>query len=197
VQALLDDARRNCQVLYAPSWLPRPEADALLARALASPLPQSEHYGQGVRAVATRRLSCAFGPPGLLYRYAGQVRPTHPWPKGLAALVERVGAAAGCALNFALVNVYPDGKAQLGWHSDSEPDLEPGAPIASLSLGATRDFQMRLGDSGGPAHAWPLGHGDLLVMAGEAQRFYQHRVPVRAGVQAPRVNFTFRRVRRS
>jgi hypothetical protein len=77
-----------------------------------------------------------------------------------------VGEAAGASFNFVLVNVYPNGEAQLGWHADGEVDLVPGATIASLSLGASRDFQMRMGNEGPAEHTWPLGHGDLLLMEG-------------------------------
>ncbi len=195
MKVVLHDEGRGCRVRFAPAWFPKPEADALLGRALASPLPQPETYGRGAQEVKTHRKNCAFGPAGMRYRYAGQVREARAWPKGFAELAERVGDAAGASFNFCLVNVYGDGRAQLGWHSDSEPDLVPGATIASLSLGVARDFQMRFGNEGPAEHAWPLGHGDLLLMEGDLQRYYQHQVPVRRGVTTPRVNLTFRLVR--
>jgi hypothetical protein len=71
----------------------------------------------------------------------------------------------------------------------------PGATIASLSLGVARDFQMRRGNEGPAEHTWALSHGDLLLMEGQIQLFYQHQVPVRRGIASPRVNLTFRRVR--
>lgn len=37
-----------------------------------------------------------------------------------------------------------------------------------------------------------LGHGDVLLMAGQTQRFYQHALPKMARVQGERINLTFR-----
>ena len=37
-----------------------------------------------------------------------------------------------------------------------------------------------------------LGHGDLLLMAGHTQRFYQHALPKMTRVQGERINLTFR-----
>jgi len=193
-RVLLDDAARDCRVRYWPGWLPRQEADGLLSRALASPLPQPEVYGQGAQQVQTHRKSCAFGIPGLRYRYAGQVRQTHPWPRGFPEVAARVGEASDATYNFCLLQFYPDGRAQLGWHRDGEADLVPGATIASLSLGSARDFQMRWGNEGPATLSVPLGHGDLLVMEGRCQELTQHQVPVRRSVTGPRVNLTFRRV---
>jgi len=34
-----------------------------------------------------------------------------------------------------LINLYRDGDDRMGWPCDDEPELDPSAPIASLSLG--------------------------------------------------------------
>ena len=65
--------------------------------------------------------------------------------------------------------------------------------IASVSLGATRRFELRplpKGDTRGLA----LEHGSLLVMSGETQRCWKHQVPKETTVRAPRVNVTFRAI---
>ena len=51
----------------------------------------------------------------------------------------------------------------MGWHRDNEREIDP-AIIASVSLGAQRDFKIRHRTT---RETWtvPLGHGDLLSMA--------------------------------
>jgi alkylated DNA repair dioxygenase AlkB len=84
----------------------------------------------------------------------------------------------------------------MGWHADDEAELDPEAPIASLSLGASRTlrFRSRQRDTA-PSLAVELGHGDLLLMDPPTQQHWQHGLPRRLKVDTPRLNLTFRRVR--
>jgi alkylated DNA repair dioxygenase AlkB len=84
----------------------------------------------------------------------------------------------------------------MGMHSDDEPELGPDPVIASLSLGATRTFQLRhrRGAARGGLDL-ALGDGCLLVMRGTTQRLYRHGVPKQPKVQEARINLTFRRIR--
>ena len=84
----------------------------------------------------------------------------------------------------------------MGWHADDEAELDPDAPIASLSLGAGRTLRFRPRQRGtAEAVAVELGHGDLLLMDPPTQRHWQHGLPRRLKVDAPRLNLTFRVVR--
>ena len=66
--------------------------------------------------------------------------------------------------------------------------------LASLSLGAERDFQWRLiGTS--ESTTLRLEQGSLLVMGGAMQTEYEHQVPARKRVAEARFNITFRRLR--
>lgn len=191
-EVILDEAGSFIEIRRA--WHTAP---ALLSEMLASRLPRPEEYrtpGTASQVTRTLRLSCAFGPPGLRYRYAGQERVAHPWPESLLALLPRLREYVG-QVNFALCNVYSDGRAQLGWHADKEWDLMPGAAIGSLSFGATRTFQIRRQGVERIEHSVRLEHGDLLVMRGQTQHWFEHRLVRQLGVKEPRVNFTFRSVR--
>jgi alkylated DNA repair dioxygenase AlkB len=139
-----------------------------------------------------RRRTCAFGDAGERYRYAGLERVAHPWTPALASLRDRLARATGTRFNYVLCNRYPDGDAALGWHADDEHDLVPGAPIASISLGAERDFAMRLATRGRACLTVALAHGSLLVMERDTQQYYQHQVPRRRRSREPRINLTFR-----
>lgn len=191
VARLLDDGD-GCVVTYEPAFLDGAEASALLARLLAGAPFEQESPVMFGRPMPVRRRSCAFGDAKTRYRYSGLTRAAHPWPEGFDALLDRLRGRCGVRFSFALCNLYPDGAAGIGWHADDEADLARDAPIASVSLGAARDFAMRRGASGPSTLTVNLAHGSLLVMAGATQRFYQHRVPPRARCAEPRVNLTFR-----
>lgn len=150
---------------------------------------QPETYSSYGRTGQTRRRSVAVGDEGLVYRYKGAVRPALPWPPCLDA-VRTFIRTADDQPNFCLLNRYEAG-AGLGWHSDDEPDLVPGASIWSLSLGRPSNFRIRRKGSVEPILDITLSHGDLLTMEGiEFQTKFQHSVtPPRGG---ERINLTFR-----
>ena len=84
----------------------------------------------------------------------------------------------------------------MGWHSDNEPELGEKPVIASLSLGATRRFlyKTRLKSKDSSLNKLDLPNGSLLVMLGDFQKVWQHRVsPTRKFVEG-RINLTFRSV---
>lgn len=96
------------------------------------------------------------------------------------------------------LNLYDDGGASVGWHSDDESLFQgkfTDIYIISLSLGVSRVFQLRPN--------WPeegernfrnvkLCSGDLMTMEGMVQKHYQHRVPREENIQEPRINLTWR-----
>ena len=192
---LVDDLARGCRVTYEPGFLAPGEAAGWMAE-LAGSLPfVAEAPVIFGKAILVRRQSCAVGDPGQRYRYSGVERAAGPWPAGFGPLLDRLEERTGARFSFALCNWYPDGESGLGWHADDEADLVRGAPIASLSLGATRDFALRVGRSGRASVTVPLAPGSLLVMAGATQQHYQHRVPPRLRCTEPRINLTFRVMR--
>jgi alkylated DNA repair dioxygenase AlkB len=67
--------------------------------------------------------------------------------------------------------------------------------IASLSLGATRRFQLRHRSDASARLDLDLESGSLLVMRGTLQHHFRHAVPKRPALREPRINLTFRRVR--
>ena len=87
----------------------------------------------------------------------------------------------------------------MGFHSDDEASLDPHTPIASVSLGIKRNFDIRprKKDSEGKRSRvarLPLGDGDLLLMFYPMQRCYEHGIPVEKKLTAESINLTFRRI---
>lgn len=191
-EVLLDDRERDCLVTYDRNFLSQSEASALF-KTLDTEMPLVREtvvmYG---RKIEVDRETCGVGEAGLRYRYSGVERVAAPWPPVLLPLLDALENHVGVRFNYALCQRYRSGEVGLGWHADNEKDIVRDSPIASLSLGAERDFQMRLGRSGGATLAVRLGHGSLLVMSGATQAHYQHQVPKRAATRSARINLTFR-----
>lgn len=182
----------DARVSHAAGWLAPDDADALRA-ALVAEVPWSVHrirmFG---RWVDSPRLSCWMGDPGVRYRYSGALFEPEAWHPAVHALLPRLAAACGAPFNSVLINRYRDGRDYMGWHSDDEPELGAEPVIASLSLGATRRFLLRMKADHAVKHESRLTHGDLLVMCGDCQQVAQHALPKSAVVRDERINLTFR-----
>ncbi len=144
------------------------------------------------RTLPTPRLFQSYGQP---YRFSGVDHPAVPVTPELARLVEWAGAALGVEFNQVLVNWYRDGHDYIGRHADDETQIEPGTPIVTISLGATRKFRVRR--DGAVVHDHDMRHGDVLVMCGEFQRALTHEVVKVGGAKGRaagrRVSVTLRR----
>ncbi len=184
-------------VRHLVGWAGTADADRWLARLLAEVPWKQEHITVFGRRHPMPRLSCWMADLGCEYRYADLQNAIEPWSPAAEEIRERLRAELACPFNSLLLNLYRDGRDSMGWHADDEPELVHQAPIASLSLGAARTFRMR--PRGRPADskvAYELCHGDLLIMDPPTQLLWQHELPRRLRVAEPRVNLTFRLVRR-
>lgn len=97
--------------------------------------------------------------------------------------------------NSCNVNLYPDHKGVVDWHSDDEvmfQGLAGDTSIISFSLGSPRDFCWRLQGTTQQVGCTPLGDGDIMTMEGLFQKHYKHSVPESSTPCGRRVNFTFR-----
>jgi alkylated DNA repair dioxygenase AlkB len=184
----------GAELRYHAQAYPPAQADALFAH-LRAEIPWQPHrlrlFG---REVDAPRLSCWIGDAQAVYTYSGTRFEPRPWTPTVAALREDLHRRLGVRFNSVLANLYRDGRDSMGWHSDDEPELGPDPLIASLSFGAPRTFRLRSRATREAALSLELAHGSLLVMAAGTQRHYQHALPRRARVHAPRINLTFRRL---
>lgn len=186
--------RDGCLELWPRAFGPR-QADDLFAR-LREELPWAQESLQIFgRRQAVPRLVAWHGDPRARYRYSGVVHEPAPWTAALGEVRDRVMALVGHRFNSVLANLYRDGRDGMGWHADDEPELGLEPVIASVSLGATRRFRLRHRASGDTC-ALELTHGSLLVMSGTLQRHWLHCVPKTARPVGPRINLTFREIRR-
>jgi len=141
------------------------------------------------------RLTAWHGDAHATYAYSGLVLAPRPWTPTLLAIRKRVQECAGADFNSVLVNLYRDGADSMGWHQDNEKELGSLPVIASLSLGASRDFQLRRVKPGNTAPVTiSLSSGSLLLMQGDTQRHYRHRIAGTRRRCGARINLTFRRI---
>ena len=128
---------------------------------------------------------------GITYRYSGYIHHGEGQPNWFLPLLEQVANTASETFNGCLLNLYRTGDDHMGWHSDDEPELVYGATIASLSLGASRDFVFRHRYTSDRVSLL-LEDGDLLLMYYPCQKYWQHALPRRRKVLRGRINLTFR-----
>jgi alkylated DNA repair dioxygenase AlkB len=85
----------------------------------------------------------------------------------------------------------------MGWHSDDEKELGDFPFIASLSLGSSRNFQLKHKTDKFLKGKIELNHGSLLCMGGSMQSFWQHAIPKSSIACGPRINLTFRQIKKA
>lgn len=143
------------------------------------------------REVPEPRLSAWHGDPGTCYTYSGLTLEPAPWTSELVQIRDRCSELSGARFNSVLANYYRNGRDTMGWHSDDEPELGPAPVIASVSLGATRRFDLRHRATGATVQVH-LGPGDVLIMSAASQQAWMHRIPRQLRIHGPRINLTFR-----
>ncbi|MBB1270042.1 alpha-ketoglutarate-dependent dioxygenase AlkB [Shewanella sp. SR44-3] len=182
--------QKSPPVTWLTGFLSFEEQQALMADAKGYPFerPEIEVYGKLHRIP---RQQVWFADEDCSYRYASLFVSPNPWPRLLANLRQRLQVELGLWFNGVLVNLYANGQETVGWHSDDEAEIRKPSSIASISIGATRDFQIRHKRSQ-ETFTLPLASGDLLIMQPGMQQTWQHAVPRRANVMQPRINLTFR-----
>ncbi|NVJ66595.1 MAG: alpha-ketoglutarate-dependent dioxygenase AlkB [Gammaproteobacteria bacterium] len=139
------------------------------------------------------RLTAWYGDKGADYYYSGVRHKPYAWSLQLLVIKEQLKQLIGHSFNSALCNLYRNGQDSVAWHSDDEPELGENPLIASVSLGATRRFELKH-KTDKLKHKIDLTSGSLLVMQGTMQQHWLHQIPKEPAVQEPRINITFRTI---
>ncbi|SEK66001.1 DNA-N1-methyladenine dioxygenase [Colwellia chukchiensis] len=139
------------------------------------------------------RLQAWYGNKNLSYCYSSMCLIAKPWTASLLDVKLKVSKYCQQEFNAVLANYYRHEKDSVAWHSDNEPELGTAPTIASLSLGASREFQLKHKASG-LKKSLILSSGSLLIMRHETQQYWQHCLPKRAHCIAPRINLSFRSI---
>ena len=125
------------------------------------------------------------------YSYSGKLIHAKPFTEELNELCERIENAVYSKFNCVLINYYRNGMDSNGWHADNEKELGENPVIASLSIGATRRFDLKH-QFESEKFSILLHSGDLLMMDNQIQNFYKHQIAKSKKISEPRINLTFR-----
>jgi alkylated DNA repair dioxygenase AlkB len=113
-------------------------------------------------------------------------------PAPLAEIVPLVERLAQARFNRIGLNLYRDGRDSVAPHNDTLRELEPGQPIALLSLGAVRRMTIRSKAAPRRAYDLDLEPGSVLIMSYRTQETYDHAVPKTGAAVGPRISAAFR-----
>jgi alkylated DNA repair dioxygenase AlkB len=145
------------------------------------------------KRIITKRKVAWYGEEPFSYTYSNTTKTALPWTSELQTLKNLAEKYSGETYNSCLLNLYHDGSEGMAWHSDGEKDLRKNGAIASLSFGAERKFCFKHKQSGEKIDVF-LEAGSLLVMKGETQTHWLHRLPPSTKIHQPRINLTFRTI---
>lgn len=139
------------------------------------------------------RMTAWHGEKGLHYTYSRIKMVSPGWTPALLRIKNKLEKDLKTKFNSVLVNYYRDGNDHMSWHTDNEKELGTYPVIASLSFGETRRFTLkhRYNEEIKPL-VIDLPSQSLLVMKGELQEFWQHRISKSTKVKGPRLNLTYR-----
>ncbi|TWR27123.1 alpha-ketoglutarate-dependent dioxygenase AlkB [Mucilaginibacter achroorhodeus] len=140
----------------------------------------------------TPRLTAWYGDNEKTYAYSGNKYFPMPWTPELLKIKQRVDEASGIRFNSVLLNYYRNGNDSVAWHADDEPELGRNPIIASVSFGQARRFDIRHKEDHKLRHSVELENGSLLIMKGDLQHNWEHRVPKSTKAVKERINLTFR-----
>ena len=177
---------------YLPNLIEAGMGNALMAQMVRSAAWKQKIVQMYDKQVLTPRLSAWYADPET-YDYTHLRRSTpNPWTPELLQLKAMVEPIAGVNFNSVLLNYYRDGNDSVAWHSDNEKALGTRPTIASLSFGQVRAFDIRSKGDHSQKYSIKLEHGSLLIMKGDLQQHWEHRIAKSTRTMGPRLNLTFR-----
>lgn len=185
-------------VVYIPGFFAKEQSDDFLKRIISDVEFSPETYTFNDNVVTTKRKISYHSDK--MYSYSNQVYSGKPWNEVLLEIKGLVEGYLKEEFNAVLVNHYCDGEAGMGWHADKERKLGLTPTIASISLGQSRRFAFRhrrdvIGEKNPPILAeYTLNSGDLLIMRGTTQQFFEHTLLKDKSAKETRVNLTYRKI---
>ena len=115
-----------------------------------------------------------------------------PWTDSLAGLRDRIEKLTGVHFRVGRCVYYKDGTEGVDFHRDL-PAYGATDQIASLSLGAEREFVLRSLSDPDARFELRLKPGSLLFMGEGCQELYEHALIRDEHCLQPRLNITFRK----
>lgn len=144
---------------------------------------------------AVPRKTAWYGNKGATYRYSGITHHPEPWTKALLDIKKVIEHVLNKeTFNSVLLNLYRNGNDKMGWHADNEKELGTNPTIASVSLGATRRFDLKHKTDNKQKIQLQLTPGSLIIMHGALQHHWLHQIPAQKKIIDSRINLTYRNI---
>jgi alkylated DNA repair dioxygenase AlkB len=177
---------------YRPGVFGAEESNLLMQHFIATTPWQQKLVTMYDKKILTPRLTAWYGNPQAFdYSALGKLAPL-PWTKELLFIKSTIEALAGITFNSVLLNYYRDGNDSVAWHSDNENVLGRHPVIASISFGQVRNFDIRNKKDHAEKYSIRLENGSYLLMKGDLQENWEHRIAKSTKPLKARVNLTFR-----
>jgi len=185
----------NFHIKIYDSFLPLEDSDVFFQKLSININWRREQIFVWGKKRTTKRRVAWYADKGKKYSYSGLTLEPETWDEDLIQIKQQIQNITHQVFNSVLLNEYPDGRVGMGWHSDDEKELGINPIIASVSLGAERDFLFRhKKDKSIEPVKILLKHGSLLLMMGSTQHHWHHSLPIRRKVKDRRINLTFRNI---
>ena len=177
---------------YHPDLFNAEESEFLLNKFIKDAPWQQKLVNMYDKMVITPRLTAWYANKET-YDYTSLRKSTPlPWTPELLMIKERVEAITGTTFNSVLLNYYRNGNDSVAWHSDNEKALGTHPVIASVSFGQVRCFDIRNKVDHSEKYGIRLESGALMIMKGDLQQNWEHRIAKSLKPMKARVNLTFR-----
>ncbi len=177
---------------YHPDLFSEEESAYLLQKFIAESPWQQKVVKMYDKEVITPRLTAWYADADIEDYASLNKSMTNNWTPELLMIKEKVEPIAGVKFNSVLLNYYRDGNDSVAWHSDNEAALGKRPVIASVSFGQVRCFDIRSKKVHTEKYSIRLESGSLMVMKGDLQMNWEHRIAKSVKPMMPRVNLTFR-----
>lgn len=186
---------KDGEVWFMPNFMPVDKA-AFYYKTLEETInwrqEEIKYYG---KIYPVPRKTAWYGYEGFNYEYSGIMCNPEPWTKELLDIKKVIEHfMPGQNFNSVLLNLYRDGSDKVSWHADDEKGLGLNPTIASVSLGATRRFDLKHKTDEDQKLQIELTPGSLIVMTGTLQHHWLHQIPVQKRIKEPRINLTYRTI---
>jgi alkylated DNA repair dioxygenase AlkB len=195
-QSLLEENKNllpfGGQTYFYPKFFSQAESDIYFRHLLLEIEWKQQPIKMFGKEVMQPRLTAWYGDAGKSYTYSGITMQPRLWTGILTEIKQKIEVIAQVHFTSALLNLYRDGKDSMGWHRDNERELGINPVIGSVSFGVTRRFQLRNYADKKNIQSIDLTHGSFLLMSGETQHNWEHRVSKTDQLKDSRINITFR-----
>jgi alkylated DNA repair dioxygenase AlkB len=185
---------KDGRVEYMPGFFNDDQSTLLFDQLLLSLDWQTDQLMMFGKVITTKRKVAWVGDPGCSYTYSGVKKSPQAWTPELLQIKAEIEKLAGCTFNSCLLNLYHNGEEGMGWHSDDEKELDPKAPIVSVSFGASRKFAFKHKIDKTKA-VIILENGSVLIMHPPTQEYWSHSLVTTKLATPARINLTFRSIK--